>query len=145
MKFLSPQVFLYLYKFNIQPCKKYYCRAWAGSPSYYFDIFDKLQKPVCRTAGPSLTVSLEHLAYCQNIAKESCCYKCYFGRCSSELVWFCFLTSTCYCNMFMIFLSLAVNILMMSMTTVSFLSQLESRITCLGNVFWTYDLSSCNF
>ena len=135
MKFLSPYVFLYLYKFNMQPCKEYCCRVWAGSPSYYFDIFDKLQKRVCRTTGPSLTVSLELLAYRQNIAREICFYKYYFGRCSSELLWFCFLTSTCYSNMFMIFLSLILDILMMSMTTVSFLSQLEPRIICLGNVF----------
>ena len=34
----------------------------------YLDLLDKLQKRICRTVGPSLTVSLEPLAYCQNVA-----------------------------------------------------------------------------
>ena len=33
MKFLSPEVALYLYKSTIQPCMKYCCHVWAGAPS----------------------------------------------------------------------------------------------------------------
>ena len=51
MKFLSPGVALYLYKSTIRPCMKYCCRAWAGAPSYYLVLLDKLQKWICRTVG----------------------------------------------------------------------------------------------
>ena len=34
MKFLSPEVALYLYKFSIRPCMEYYCRVWAGAPVF---------------------------------------------------------------------------------------------------------------
>ena len=33
MKFLSPEVALYLYKSNICPCIEYCCHVWAGPPS----------------------------------------------------------------------------------------------------------------
>ena len=33
MKFLSPEVALYLYKPTIQPCIEYCCHIWAGAPS----------------------------------------------------------------------------------------------------------------
>ena len=35
MKFLSPEVALYLYKSTIQPCVEYCCHVWAGAPSCY--------------------------------------------------------------------------------------------------------------
>ena len=44
MKFLSPEVALYLYKFTIQPCMEYCCQVWAGTPSCYLELLDKLQK-----------------------------------------------------------------------------------------------------
>ena len=44
MKFLSPEVALYLYKSTIQPCMEYCCHVWAGAPSCYLELFDKLQK-----------------------------------------------------------------------------------------------------
>ena len=34
---------------------------WAGAPSYYFEILDKIQKRICATNGSSLTASLELL------------------------------------------------------------------------------------
>ena len=58
MKFLSPEVALYLYKSTIRPCMEYCCHVWAGAPSCYLELLDKLQKPICRTVGPSLTASL---------------------------------------------------------------------------------------
>ena len=85
MKFLSPQVALYLYKYTIQSCMEYCCHVWAGAPSCYLELLDKLQKRICRTAGPSLAASLEPLAHRQNVASLSLFYRYYFGRCSSEL------------------------------------------------------------
>ena len=85
MKFLSPEVALYLYKSTIQPCMEYCCHVWADAPSCYLELLDKLQKRICRTVGPSLAASLEPLAHRQNVASLSLSYRYYFGRCSSEL------------------------------------------------------------
>ena len=63
-----------LYKF----CMEYCCHVWAGVPSYYLDILDKLQKQVCRTVVPRLIASLETLTHGWNIASLSL-------QCSSEL------------------------------------------------------------
>ena len=54
MKFLSPEVALYLYKCTICPCMEYCCHVWAVAPSCYLDFLDKLQKRICRIVGPSL-------------------------------------------------------------------------------------------
>ena len=85
MKFLSPEIALYLYKSTIRPCMEYCCHVWAGAPSCYLELLDKLQKRICRTVGPSLAISLELLAHCRNVASLSFFYRYYFGRCSSEL------------------------------------------------------------
>ena len=85
MKFLSPEVALYLYKSTIRPCMEYCCHVWAGAPSCYLELLDKLQKRICRTVGPSLAASLEPLAHHQNVTSLSLFYRYYFGRCSSEL------------------------------------------------------------
>ena len=58
MKFLSPEIALYLYKSIIRPCMEYYCHVWAGAPSCYLELLDKLQKRICRTVGPSLPAFL---------------------------------------------------------------------------------------
>ena len=86
MKFLSPEVALYLYKCTIRPCMEYCCHVWAGAPSYYLELLDKLQKWICRTVGLSFAASLEPLAHHRNVASLSLFYRYYFGRCSSELV-----------------------------------------------------------
>ena len=63
-----------------------YCyHVWAGAPSCYLELLDKLQKQICRTVVPSLAVSFEPLAQRQNVASLSLFYRYYFGRCSSEL------------------------------------------------------------
>ena len=64
MKFLFPEVALYLYKSTIWLYIKYCC----GAPSCYLELQDKLQKWICRAVGPSLAVSFEPLAHCQNVA-----------------------------------------------------------------------------
>ena len=67
MKLPSPEVALYLYKCAIQPC----CHVWAGAPSCYLELLDKLQKRICRTVGSSLAASLKPLAHRQNVASSS--------------------------------------------------------------------------
>ena len=85
MKFLSPEVALHLYKSTIWPCMEYCYNIWAGAPSCYLELLDKLQKRICRAVGPSLAASLEPLAHHRNVASLSLFYRYYFGRCSSEL------------------------------------------------------------
>ena len=86
MKFLSPEVALYLYKSTVQSCmEEYFCHVWADAPSCYLELLDKLQEQICRTVGPSLAASLEPLAHCRNVASLSLFYRYYFGGCSSEL------------------------------------------------------------
>ena len=85
MKFLSPEVALYVYKSTRRPCMEYYCHVWAGGPSCYLELLDKLQKRICRTVGPSLAASLEPLAHRRNVASLSLFYRYYCGRCSSEV------------------------------------------------------------
>ena len=43
VKFLSPEVALYLYKSTIRPCMEYSCHVRAGVPSCYLELLDKLQ------------------------------------------------------------------------------------------------------
>ena len=83
-KFLSPEVALYLYKSTIWPCMEYCCHVWAGAPSYYLEMLDKLQKKICTTVGSSLAASFEPLAHFQNIADLRFFCKYYFGRLSTR-------------------------------------------------------------
>ena len=64
---------------------EYCCHVWAGAPSCYLELLDKVQKRICRTVGPSFAASLEPLAHRRNVASLSLFYRYYFGRCSSEL------------------------------------------------------------
>ena len=64
MKFLSPDVALYLYKSTILPYMEYLCHVWDGAPSCDLELLDKLQKRIYRTLGASLAASLEPLAHC---------------------------------------------------------------------------------
>ena len=136
MKFLSPEVALYLYKSTIRPCMEYCCHVCAGAPSCYLELLDKLQKRICRIVGPSLADSLEPLAHHWNVSSLSLFYRYYFGRCSSELAQLVplpfsrggLLVILIDC---MIFLSPFLDVTRMSMSTVSFLAQLNSGILCL--------------
>ena len=64
---------------------QYCCHVWAGAPSCYLELLDKLQKQICETVSPSLATSFETLAHHQNVATLSLFYRYYFGTCSSEL------------------------------------------------------------
>ena len=138
MKFVSLEVALYLYKSTILPCMEYCCHVWAGAPSCYLELLDKLQKRICRTVGPSLAASLKPLAHRRNVASLSLFYRYYFGRCSSELPELVplleggLLIILINC---MIFLSPFLDVTRMSMSTVSFIAQLDSGILCIWNAF----------
>ena len=136
MKFLSPEFALYLYKSTIRPCMGYCCHVWAGAPSCYLELLDKLQKRICRTVGPSLAASLEPLAHRWNVASLSLFYRYYFGKCSSELAQLVLLPfsrgrCTPYSDRLHDFLSRFLDVTRMSMSTVSFLARLNSGIDCL--------------
>ena len=81
MKFLTPEVALYLSKSTIWSCMEYCCHVWYGASSCYLEWLGKLQKRICRTVDPSVAVSLEALAHCQNVASSSLFFRYYFGRC----------------------------------------------------------------
>ena len=122
MKFLSPEVALYLYKSTIRPCIEYCCHVWAGAPSCYLELLDKIQKQICRTVGPSLAASLEPLVTLVDVHLN-------------WLNWFHFLILEGGLLVIlidcMIFLSPFLDVTRMSMSTVSFLAQLDSGILCL--------------
>ena len=118
---------------------EYCCHVWAGAPSSYFELLDKLQKRLWRTVLSSLAASLEPLAHCQNVA----CLSLLVFSLGITLVdvlqnwlnWFHFLfleegllVILIDC---MIFLSSFLDVTRMSMSTVSFLAQLNSGILCL--------------
>ena len=63
MKFLFPEVALYLYKSPMPPCMEYCCHVWTSAPSCYLELLDKLQKRICRTVGPSFAAFFEPLAH----------------------------------------------------------------------------------
>ena len=85
VKFLSLEITLYLYKYTIRRCMEYCRHVWAGAPSCYLELLDKLQKRIYRIVGPLLAASFEPLAHYRNVASVSLFYRYYFGRCSSEL------------------------------------------------------------
>ena len=84
MKFLSPEVALYLCKYTICPYMEYCCHVWAGAPSYSLAMLDKLQKHMQDCCSFTFFFSWP-LAYRWNVASLSLFYWYYFGRCSSEL------------------------------------------------------------
>ena len=79
IKFLSPEVALYLYKSTTPSCMEYCCHIWAGAPSRYFKSLHIISYKKWYTgSGPSLATSLEPLAHCRNLAslKVCVCYIC---------------------------------------------------------------------
>ena len=127
---------LCLYKSTIWPCQEYCCHVWAGATSCYLKLLDKLQKQVCRTLSPSLTTSLEPLAHFPNIVSVSDFYRYYFGRCSVNWLncfYLLFLEGGLFVILIdcMISVSAFLDVTKMTMSTVSFLIQLDSVILCL--------------
>ena len=112
---------------------EYCCHVWAGVPSCYLELLDKLHKRISRTVGPSLAVSLEPLAHRRNVA-----FSIGITLVDVHLNWLNLLhffipegglvVIVIDC---MIFLSPFLDVTRMSMPTVSFLAQLDSGILCL--------------
>ena len=147
MKFFSPEVALLLCKSTIRPCMEYGCPVLTGTPSCYLELLDKLQKRIYRTVGPSLAAYLKPLAHRRNVASLSLFYRYNLDVLQNWLDWFHFLflegglliiLIDC-----MIFLSPSPDVTRMSISTVSFLAQLDSGILCLQNAFRAF--FSCNF
>ena len=136
MKFPFPEVDLYLYKSTVWPCMECCCHAWANAPSCFLGLLDKLQKWICRTVGTSLATSLEPLARHQNVTSLSLFYCIILVDVHLNWPnWFHILilkggllVTLTGC---IIFLSPFLDFTRMSMSTVSFLAQLESGILCL--------------
>ena len=75
MKFLSPEVALYIYQSTIRSCMEYCCHVWA--PNCYLELLDKLQKRICRT-------SLEPFVHRGNVASLSLFYRYWLGICTGS-------------------------------------------------------------
>ena len=109
----------------------------ADATSYCLDMLGQLQKQVFRTAGRTLAASLE--PFCHNI---SLFCKYYFGRCLSELAELFVLPyspvkSYVCCDRWHDFLAKPfLDLIKISVLTVSFLTQLYSGILCLQNAFF---------
>ena len=141
MKSLSPEAALYLYQSSIWPCMEYCGHVWTGAPSCYLDMLSKLQKRVCKTATLTLGASLKPLGHRKNVGSQIIFYTYYFGRCLSELTKLVPLPyssgrfTRCF-DRLRDYLSLVLDAIRMTMSTVSFLAQLGSRILCLQNNFF---------
>ena len=106
----------------------------------YLEFIDKLQKRICRNVCTSTAASLEPLVHCQNVASGNLFCRYYFGRYSSELAKLVPLRHscvrfTCYSDRLHGFLSPFPDVRRMSMSTVSFLSQLDFGVLFLLSVF----------
>ena len=101
-----------------------------GVPSWDLELLDKLQKRICRTVGPSLATSLQPLEYCRNVASLSLFYRYYLVDIHlNQLNWFHFiilvgglLVILIGCIIFMLPFQ---DVIRMTMSTISFLAQLD--------------------
>ena len=69
VKFLSRELALDFYKSTIRTSMEYCFHVRVGAPSCYLAMFDKLQKKIYQTVGPSLTASLKPLDHCLNVTR----------------------------------------------------------------------------
>ena len=101
-----------------------------GTPKYYLEMTDKLQKLICRILGPSFAASLELLVHRWIVASLRLFNRYCFGRFLSDLPkllsipysWGGLLVILIDC---MFFLSLFLDVIRIPMSTVSFLAQLD--------------------
>ena len=136
MKFLSSKVALYLYKSTIRPCMEYCCHVWAGAPSCYLELLDKLQKRICRILVLHLLLLLNPLLIVEMwLAQVFSIGITLVNVLQKWHNWFHFLFIEVGLLVIlvdcMIFLSPFLDVTRMPMSTVSFLAQLNSGILCL--------------
>ena len=98
LKFLSPEFALYLYEPTIHLCMEYCCHVWAGAPSCYLELLNKLQKWMLSVMltflGPftykilsSMFILGKHKSNLGDDLNFSCKqWKSYFPRCSKREV-----------------------------------------------------------
>ena len=129
-------VALYLYKSTMQYC--WYVSACA--PSGYLESVDKATKIICRNFDPSFGASPEYLAH-QNVASLSLFCRYYLDFYLNCLNWFHFLILEDGLLVIlidcMIFLSPFIDVIKMSMSTVSFLAHLDSVYRMLSFDLWS--------
>ena len=140
MKFMFPEFAFYLYKSTIVPSIEYCCHVWAGAPSCYLDMLDKLEKQVCRTVGPKLAASFEPLCHCRSVAFLTFFFRYYFGGCSSELTEIVPLPYSCwsssrYSDRLHDFSAPFLDVIRMSLSAVSSLAHVRSGILFRQNAF----------
>ena len=131
MKFLFPEVALYLYNFTIWPCMEYCFHIWAGAPRIV-RWATKMDMQDCWSFTGCLSWTLAHP---QNVASLSLFYRYLLDVHLNWLNWFhilipkgglLFILIDC-----IISLSPFLDVTRMSLSTVSFLAQLNSGIFCL--------------
>ena len=124
MNFFSPQVALYLYKSTIRACMECCCHMWAGAPSCCFELLDNL----LLLLNAWLIIKM-WLAYVFSIVITLVDVLQNWLNCFLFL----FLEAGLLVILIdcMIFLSPFLDVTRMSMSTVSFLAQLNSGILCL--------------
>ena len=128
-------------KFHSPEVARYFClyKSTKSTISCYFDILDKLQKQIFRILSPWLAASLEPLAIGRNIVSLNLFYRYFLIDIHLNcLNWFHFLIlakgTLIILIISMFFLSLFLDVIGMSMLTVSFFTQLDSEILYLQNV-----------
>ena len=123
-------------------CCHFCCHIWAGAPSCYLDVLDKLQKRICSTASsPTLAASFEPLVHRRNKASLSIFNRYYLV--DIRLNWLNWLlipysrgSSLVILIDCLISLSPFLDVTRMYMSTVSFLAQLDPEILYLRNAFF---------
>ena len=128
MKFLSPDVALYLYKSTIHPCLEYCCQIWAGAPGCYNEYAGLLVLHLLFLLNPWLIVEIwPPSVFSIGITLVDVL--------QNWLNWlhFLFLEGGPLVILIdcIIFLSPFLDATRMSVSTVSFLAQLDSGILCL--------------
>ena len=123
IKFLSPEVALYLYKSIMQLYMEYSCYVWVGASSCYLELLDKLQKPIepfphYNQLKYLLQVLLWYIFFWTGSTDSTSLF--------SKEVYPLFWLIDC-----MIFQPPFLDVTKMSMSTVSFLAQLDSGIIWL--------------
>ena len=138
MKFIYPNVALYLCKSTIWLWMDYCCHIWAAAPSCYLELLGKPQKHMqdCWSLFCYLSWTLDSLLKCSQLKS----FRKSFTLVDVHLNWlnwlyFFFPKGDLLIILVdcMIFLSTSLDVTRMSMSTVSFLAQLDSGIICVQN------------
>ena len=136
MKFLSAEVALYLYKSTICAGMEYCCQVWADAPNCYLELLDKLQNEYAGLVVLLLLLLLNPWLIIEMWPAEV--FSIGITLVDVVKIWlnwfhFLFLEAGLLVILIdcMIFLSPFPDVTRMSMSTVSFIAQLDSGIMCL--------------